>query len=157
MKTLEKTQIINKTEFSYRDEDFFISKIEETIERIEKYSNFLGYRGEEDINFDKNLFSEKFKNFSTKGKKRLRNKLIRVHIRPSMFTINKFLHYLFARVLELKAPKIQVSTIEREIQVSRKKWIKARDEADDALLRYKEMKGNFYKEKDLKLPIAKKL
>ena len=41
--------------------------------------------------------------------------------------------------------KVKPSTREQEIQEARKVWVDARDKAQEALLIYKEAKGDFYK------------
>jgi hypothetical protein len=68
--------------------------------------------------------------------------------RPGLRTGNQFLHSLCTKLLAYAAPlhiaHITYSEKETAIQVARKAWVKARDQAEALRLAYLTEKGNFY-------------
>ena len=83
--------------------------------------------------------------FSSKSEeKKFRWSLLRVTNRPSMKNINMFLSHL-SRVTGLTKIKLDYSEQEKQIKEARKEWKFLQAKAEEARLKYKEAKGNFYK------------
>lgn len=83
--------------------------------------------------------------FSSKSEeKKFRWSLLRVTNHPSMRSVNMFLSHL-SRVTGIPRIKIDYSVREKNIQQAKKDWKFLQAKAEEGRLKYKELKGDFYK------------
>jgi len=154
METMENT--MTKTNFTMTT-DNFKEGINEFLTKLKRYADFMDYQVTGDINFDelKDLKGA-IGNLSLSQKKKLRNNLISADHKMTLRTINRFLHFLYKAVLKSDVRvRVKPSVQDEEIQMKRKEWVTARDKAQVALFLYKKTKGDFYKDKEQKMKIAK--
>ena len=78
--------------------------------------------------------------------KKINRALYYVSQKKSRRSINR-LFYLLNKNLDTPKIHVKVSKKEEEIQKYRKEWLELRNKADEALLKYKECKGDYYKNK----------
>jgi hypothetical protein len=70
----------------------------------------------------------------------------RISNNPTLKNVNYFLHILYSRVLKSdQRVKIKKGEKELTIEKARQEWVTYRTEAERLRLVYKELKGDFYK------------
>lgn len=151
---IEKTN--TKTNFKMTANNFE-DEINEFVTKLKRYVEFMDYQVTGDVNFDELTdFKGRIADLSLSQKKKLRNNLISANHKMTLRTINRFLHFLYKAVLKTdKRIRIKPSVKDEEIQMKRKEWVESRNKAQVALFLYKKTKGDFYKDKEQKLKIAK--
>jgi len=83
---------------------------------------------------------------SNNQEKKFRWSLLRVTNHPSMRSANMFLSHL-AKATWMTKLKVDYSEREKQIKTAKKEWKEVQAKADQARLKYKEIKGDFYKTK----------
>lgn len=136
--TIEKgiTYTYNTTEFN-KVVNNTIDKIKEVV----KDNNYQVSGKIEYYNFDCRMLS-------TNRMKKIQKYCYWIEKKPSLRRINT-LYGILARTFKIDRVTVKVSKLEEKIQSSRKEWLKARNESDRLLLKYKEYKGDYYKSKKL--------
>ena len=81
---------------------------------------------------------------STNRKKAFRDALRRVIANPTMKSTNMYLRH-FGKLNETPIVKVEYSELEKSIKAAREEWKAIRNKAEEARLKYKEVKGDFYK------------
>jgi len=137
------------------------SKIETILQVINTHASVKGYRlyhGKTEVEevkspsgmlaiFTGSKLVAKISEQSLNGRKRLVKSATKIEKHTSTVSINKFLKQ-YSRLVETpETYSIKVSEKEEQIQTARKEWTTLRDQAEAALLKYKETKGDFYKVK----------
>jgi ribosomal protein S10 len=124
--------------------------IASTFIKIKEYAASKGYNisGELLIPSNKIGINKKPKFESHRQEKSCRNFINRLHKRVNMCSANKFLHFLFTKGYGMdKAPSVEYSNKEKNIQAARKAWKKAAAEAEKLRVAYRTEKSDFYKQK----------
>lgn len=139
METKEKESLI----ISVRTEDL-ISRFKKLIPSIKNYCELHECRVTDEFDV-LDEFETEIKNASLSAKKKIRNRINMMEYKMSMKKINTFYGYL-KRALHIDN-KVRVKPSERheKIQAARKEWKVAQAMADEALVQYKQIKGDFYK------------
>lgn len=140
METLE-----NRTVYAYTEKELK-AKINKIIEKIETWVQVMDYRIDGDINIYKNA-PISTKNLSKNQIKKVNKYLNSLEKKMTMRKVNSFLHLFYKTFEPIEKVQIRKSEKEEEIQRKRKEWLKLRDEAEKALLEYKNEKGDYYKER----------
>jgi hypothetical protein len=90
-------------------------------------------------------------NFPSQNKKKeFRKRLNWVIEKPTMKRVSMFLR-MYAQFTGTQPVKVDFSPKEKQIQEARKAYVEARKKAQEAHVRYKEEKGDFYKSIRLKV------
>lgn len=124
-----------------------VEKIKETVLFTEEIINKNNWQLNGDVSILKNVTVGDFENHYSKRKIKRMNRYIGwVLEKPSMSNINRFYHFICTRVLETsKRVKVIPSERELEIQAARKRWKDVQKVEQELLKRYKEVKGDFYR------------
>lgn len=91
-----------------------------------------------------NLENAKFSFTSKSQQKLFRHSLARVLNRPTMRSVSFFLRHL-SKFSDHVPVKIDYSEQEKAIKQAKKDWKFLFEKSEEARLKYKELKGNFYK------------
>jgi len=86
-----------------------------------------------------------FNDLSLSGRKKIAKKLHFLNKKNNLRTINTLFSYLNRCGAINKRVSVTISGKENMIKLKRKIWVNLRNEANKALLNYKNEKGNFYK------------
>lgn len=126
------------------------ANIDKAINDIQKYAASKGYQFLGELKKDgilSSLFGGDKPKFESKSQEKVcNNYLSRLDRGVRMSTANRFLHFLYKHVYKLEtAPRVDYSQRELEIRASRKAYVAAKVEAEKLRLKYKEIKGDFYK------------
>jgi len=142
MKTLEKN---TENVYVYTEKELK-EKINKTLDNIETWVRLMDYRTVGDMNIYKKM-NIHVGNLSKNQLKKVNKYLNRVNKKMTLRGVNSILHLLYKTFEPTKKVQIRKSEKEEEIQRKRKEWLKLRDEAEKALLEYKNEKGDYYKER----------
>jgi hypothetical protein len=85
-------------------------------------------------------------------RKKLKNKINTCFYKPTLKSINTFLHFMHKNVFmeTTPAPSARVSDKEAKIQITRKQYVAARNITIQLYKEYKEEKGDYYKKRLVK-------
>lgn len=143
METLEKTTTVN---YIYTEKELN-TKINQTIDKIKKWSKSMYYRFNNDIDIYTKMYF-KTEHISKNQLKKINKFIIGLNNKMTLRKVNSFLHLIYKTFEPIKKVQVKKSEKELEIQRKRKEWLKLRDEAEKALSDYKKEKGNYYKNKE---------
>lgn len=133
------TTVKSGIEYTYNQSE--LNKvINNTIDNINKIIKEKNYRVEGKIQH----YNLNYKNLSKNEMKKIQKYCFWIDKKPSLRRINTFFG-LLTRTFGVDRIKVNISLKEQKIQNARKEWLKARNEADVLLEKYKKEKGNFYK------------
>lgn len=112
----------------------------DVIKKTVKENNFQVSGKIEYYNFD-------FRMLSKNKMKKIQKYCYWINKKPTLRRINT-LFGILARIFKVNRVTVKVSKIEEKIQLYRKEWLKARNESEILLAKYKSIKGNFYKSRN---------
>lgn len=148
------TLVKNEVTYSVNAESL-TERIKVCINTIDKFVNENNYQVSNVSEYNKlkdstYLFGIQLQlsKLSLNQRKKVRNALYRVNNNPTLRNVNYLLHILYTKVLKSdQRIKIKKSEKELAIEKARQEWITYRNEAERLRLAYKELKGDFYKNK----------
>lgn len=123
--------------------DELSKKITNTINFIENWIKENDYQVTGNIENYKNPYSI-HNDLSKNQMKQIQKYIFWIERKPSLKKVNTFFT-LLSRLYGIDRVQVKMSLKEEAIQKARKEWIKVRNEADNVLKIYKEIKGNYYK------------
>ena len=133
-------------ELMYNQE--LINKVNDAIVIAETSIEENDWQVKGDIELLKKFSMSQYQQLSKSEMKRLNRYSNWVIERPNLNNINRFFHSLCTRIFKTaKRVKVLPSVRELEIQESRKRWKDVQKVEQELLKRYKEVKGDFYKNK----------
>ena len=144
METIQKTHLNIKNASDIKDE------IIRTLSTIKAYTEFNEYELTKNKEFSMEAEFEKLNlhlnDASLRKRKTLRRQMYRLNIHTTISAANKFLHFLFAKIMKSEYRfKISKSAKENEIIAKRKAYIAALEIMQAAKKDYFDTKGDFYK------------
>jgi hypothetical protein len=139
METLEKTT----NEYVYTQRKLQ-EKITKSVVKIKQWCGIMDYRIVGNIDSYKKL-NIPVGNLSKNQMKKINAFSNDLEKKMSMRKASSLLHRIFKTLAPNEKVQIRKSEKEEEIQKSRKKWLKLRNESEKALLVYKTEKGEYYK------------
>jgi hypothetical protein len=114
--------------------------IDLAIDAIKNFANERGFQVLGDFNHGELKFSSKNR------EKVVSRYLWKISTGPSMASANRFLHFLYKKIYGFdQAPRVDFSQKELAIKAARKKWKEAARLAEELRVKYREEKGDFYK------------
>lgn len=134
------TTVATGIEYTY-DKNEVDKKITSIIEKIESVIITNNYQVTGDI---EEFYVLEWKNFSKNQMKKIQKYCFWIDNRPTLKRINTFLG-LLSRLFDIKRVHVKISLKEEKIRKLRTEWLNARYTAENALARYKNEKGDFYK------------
>lgn len=149
------TLVKNDVRYSVSAESL-TERIKENVNTIDSFVKKNGYQLTNITEYNNKLKDNNYllgiqvliSKLSLNQRKKLRNAINRIFNNPTLKNVNYFLHILYSRVLKSdQRVKIKKSEQELAIEKARKDWKLYRDEAERLRLAYKELKGDFYKNK----------
>lgn len=122
--------------------------LQNTITKIDAFVKANGYQFKGLDNITESGFKTALADLSNKKRKRLAKYIWLVENFPSLENINKFLHFLFTKVMKSDL-RVRIIKSEKElaIEAKRKAYKEALEKVKAAYADYKTEKGNFYKNK----------
>lgn len=111
-------------------------------DKIQEFVNIRKLVIKGDLNLDDRDLTFTFP--SKRQKKAFQRSLRSVMNRPTMKSVSLFLHKV-GKYSSHKSVKVDYSDQEKAIQSARKEWKFLQGKAEEARLKYKELKGSFYK------------
>jgi len=142
--------IKSRVEYTY-DKVILAAKINSTIENIEKWIAANEYRvigkfPTKELLSDQRvgIYAAAWSNISKSKMKEIQKRIIWIERKMTLRNVNSFLN-LLSKIFGCDKVQVKISYKEEQIQIARKQWVKAKEEAERLLAVYKFQKGDFYK------------